>query len=37
VPKRGESVTTGEYRLTVTETTTERPRRVKVERFEVPA
>jgi CBS domain containing-hemolysin-like protein len=32
VPKRGDSVTVGEYRLLVLEANTERPRRVKVER-----
>jgi CBS domain containing-hemolysin-like protein len=36
VPKRGETITVGEYRITVTEATTERPRRVKVERFGMP-
>lgn len=36
VPKRGDAVTAGEYRVTVTEATTERPRRVKVERFGMP-
>jgi len=32
VPKRGDTVTVGEYRLQVLEANTERPRRVKVER-----
>jgi CBS domain containing-hemolysin-like protein len=33
-PQRGETVTVGDYRLTATETSAERPRRVRVERIE---
>ena len=32
VPKRGETIAAGEYRLTITEANAERPRRVRIER-----
>jgi CBS domain containing-hemolysin-like protein len=32
LPKRGDTTTTGEYRITVLEANTERPRRIRVER-----